>query len=75
LLLVNKDTIHPLRVWLKGFGKKSPVTTTYSAAEYSWQPDGRNGHSSRNLLPSTRRIPAEEPVSIPPWSLTVVSER
>jgi hypothetical protein len=75
LLLVNKDTIHPLRVWLKGFGEKSPVTTTYSAAEYSWQPDGRNGHSSRNLLPSTRRIPAEEPVSIPPWSLTVVSER
>ena len=75
LLVINKDPKKPVRLsgsFLRKEDKGSMTLTTYSPAEYAWHPDGTNGHPSRNLPPSSRSIPAGQPVEIPPWSITVL---
>jgi hypothetical protein len=72
LLAINKDAKHPARLSLKGFGGKVHTLITYSSAQYSWHADGANGHPSLNLPPATTKIPANQPIIIPPWSLSVL---
>ena len=77
LLVINKDPKHAVRFSLgnfKGFEATSSgnILITYSAKEYSWQAAGPNGHPSLNNPPSRRPIRIEEPITVPPWSISVV---
>jgi len=72
LLVINKDANTPLKLSVKGLGKASVMLTTYSSAYYSWRADGDNGHPSLNLPPLSTKIPAGQPITIPPWSLSVL---
>ena len=77
LLLINKNAGHPLR--LSGLASRpdSPFAhvcrlTTYSPEQYSWFADGRKGHPLLNLPPEQRDIPGNEPIVIPPWSISIL---
>jgi hypothetical protein len=72
LLVINKDPKKPVNVSLSGLSKSPHRFTSYSCSEYAWQPDGSQGHPSRNLAASTRSIPFDRSVSIPPWSIAVI---
>ena len=72
LLVINKDSGMPLKLSVKGLGKASVMLTTYSSAQYSWHADGANGHPSLNLPPASTKIPADQPITIPPGSLSVL---
>ena len=71
LLVINKDAKCPLRLSVKGLGKQFVTITTYSSAEYSWLPDGKDGKPLRNLPPS-KKVLSDQPINIPPWSLSVI---
>jgi hypothetical protein len=86
LLVINKDATHAVR--LSGIAsqeKKSEKLDasdalfrsprrlmTYSAGEYEWHADGKDGFPRRNLLPKSRVIEGDEPIIIPPWSIAVL---
>ena len=72
LLVINKDAKSPAKLSLKGFAGELHTVTTYSSAHYSWRADGDNGHPSLNLPPLSTKIPAGQPITIPPWSLSVL---
>jgi hypothetical protein len=72
LLVINKDPKKPVNVSLSGLSKSPHRFTSYSCSEYAWQADGSQGHPSRNLAASTRSIPWDHSVSIPPWSIAVI---
>jgi hypothetical protein len=72
LLVINKDAKHPATISIKGNARGFHTLTSYSSAKYSWYADGANGHPSHNLPPSTRALPSDQPISIPPWSLSVL---
>ena len=72
LLVINKDSGMPLKLSVMGLGKASVMLTTYSSAQYSWHADGANGHPSLNLPPASTKIPADQPITIPPGSLSVL---
>ena len=72
LLVINKDPKRPVRLSLKGLGKQSATLTTYSSAEYSWHADGEEGHPSRSLPPCHQQVSVDQPINIPPWSLSVI---
>ena len=71
LLVINKDAKCPLRLSVKGLGKQFVTITTYSSAEYSWLPDGKDGKPLRKLPPS-KKVLSDQPINIPPWSLSVI---
>ena len=79
ILAVNRDEIRPARLALrlKGAVLKGPVEVVqYSPANYTWKPDGYAGHPSRNLPPfRSTRPSAGAPITLPPYSLTVIRER
>ena len=72
LLVINKDAKAPAVLSVKGSGCEFRTVTTYSSAQYAWHPDGANGHPSLNLSPASTKIPVDQPLTIPPWSLSVL---
>jgi len=80
VLVINRDPTHAARLSVEGFssapGARDPaMLVTYSAAQYSWQADGPNGHPSRNDPPSRRTVRTEGPIVVPPWSVSVLRTR
>ena len=72
LLVINKDASHPARLSISGLGRELHTLITYSSAQYAWHVDGANGHPSRNLPPAFKKISANQPITIPPWSISVL---
>ena len=77
LLLINKDADHSLRLTGLSPLPDSPFAdgcrlTTYSAKQYSWFSDGKKGHPLHNLPPEHREILGNQPLVIPPWSISIV---
>lgn len=74
LLVINKDPNHSLRLSLKGSGSLSwpCLLMSYSEKEYAWHPNGAKGHPVRNDFPSTHAVQGNHPVTIQPWSISVL---
>ena len=74
LLLINKDPAHEVRIAIRGWNPwtGSARLVTYSADQYHWRDDGAEGHPTRNLPPSTKTLTSDQPINIPPWSLSVL---
>ena len=77
LLVINKHADHSLRLSGLTLGKNTPFAdscrlTTYSAKQYAWYANGKNGHPLRNLPPEHRDIPGNQPIVIPAWSLSIL---
>lgn len=74
LLVINKEATRPLTLSLAS----TPLTgscrlSTYSTREYAWQPGEEEGHPLRNLPPTVSTIMADKPVTLPPWSISVIT--
>jgi hypothetical protein len=82
LLVINKDPKRAVKLSLKQSGGKplfaAPfrlmTSWTYSAREYAWHAEEAKGHPLRNDPPSSKTLPGDQPILIPPWSLSVLSE-
>jgi len=74
LLLINKDPVHEVRIDFSGKNPWAGSTRliTYSPDQYHWQADGPTGHPTRNLPPSIKTLTSDQPITIPPWSLSVL---
>ncbi|MEI6323318.1 MAG: discoidin domain-containing protein [bacterium] len=74
ILVINKDTTHSWRLspLKKQLGGRCRFTT-YSAKEYLWKADGMDGHPLRNTTPKESVVFGDGEITIPPWSLTVVT--
>ncbi len=77
LLMINKDAVHSMRLSGKTSKSDAPFTgdsrlAAYSAKQYSWCADGKNGHPLRNLPPERRVISGNQPFVIPPWSISIL---
>ena len=73
LLVINKGASHSVNLSLRSHEFRGPCRlTTYSPKEYTWQPKGPNGHPIRNLPLSTSLVSGDKPLTIPPWSITVI---
>ena len=71
LLVINKDAGHAVR--LTGLPFSGPLRlTTYSGKEYQWDADGEHGNPVRNLPPEVRVTSENQPIIIPPWSISVL---
>ena len=74
LMLVNKD---PRRAWTvdirwgRAIGSRVDVFG-YSSAQYVWHAHGDRGFAQPDRPPAHGRRPSAAPVTLPPWSLTVV---
>jgi len=83
LLLVNRDnartwSVEPsvLQAGRGPQGLGGPLTRwQYSAAQYRWQEAGERGHPSVSLPPEMRVIDGAQPISLPPYSITVLVGR
>jgi len=73
LLVINKDPAQPFSLSLQGtpFQKRCRFTT-YSSKEYEWKAAGEEGHPVRNDSPTTLLLSTEKPVTLPPWSISVI---
>jgi hypothetical protein len=79
VLLLNKD---PARSWTLDVRAGAPGAeqalagsvdvVAYSRAQYAWHARGDHGFARPDLPPARGRRPAGAPVTLPPWSLTVV---
>jgi len=74
LLLINKDSVHGMRVSIKlgSLSARSRRLTTYSGKEYQWAANQQNGHPARRLPPSILDVSGNRPVTLPPWSISVL---
>jgi hypothetical protein len=74
LLLINKDSVHGMRVSLKlgSLSARSRRLTTYSRKQYQWVANQQNGHPARRLPPSILDVSGNRPVTLPPWSISVL---
>jgi hypothetical protein len=77
LLVFNKDEARGVRLSVGGsapwaHNQGAATLVTYSAAQYRWQADGPNGHPVRNDPPAVRTVRVDQPVVIPPWSMSVL---
>lgn len=78
LLLINKDSTHPVHLLIRGRNPwaGSARLVTYAADQYYWQADGPTGHPTRNLLPSqstiTSAISDNQCFTLPAWSLSIL---
>ena len=72
LLVINKDATHPATLSIKGVSGELHTVTTYSSSHYSWHADRANGYPSRHLPPSSKMLTPNQPITIPPWSLSVL---
>ena len=74
LLLINKDPVRAMSVSLKprALGTNALRLTTYPRKEYQWVVKQQNGHPSRNQPPSAQDVPGHRPVTVPPWSISVL---
>jgi hypothetical protein len=78
LLLINKSADQSLR--LTGifarpdspFGNAGRRLTTYSAEQYAWFADGKEGYPIRNLPPEHHNIAGKQPIVILPWSISIL---
>jgi len=80
-LLVNKDPVRSYRVAMR-FERHEPaasggerMVSSFSSAQYEWRADGPNGRPVRSDPPSRRTLPDDEPLVVPPFSITVVTTR
>ncbi len=82
IVLVNKD---PKKTWnidlsilnqstKKTSGLSSSHIIQYSRLQYHWVANGADGHPSLELPPVEKEITGNYPISLPPYSLTVVME-
>jgi hypothetical protein len=75
LLVINKNVSQSVSLSLKSTPlKEASRLVSYSAQNYVWRPDGATGHPLMNHAPSCFSLPAGQPVVIPPWSVSVISE-
>ena len=77
LLVFNKDETRGARLFVGGSAPwahagGAAILVTYSAAQYRWQADGPNGRPVRNDPPAVRTVRVDQPVVIPPWSVSVL---
>jgi hypothetical protein len=82
LLLVNRDPTHPRlidpRIAAKGSGGTRPLRGPidiwqYSSEQYEFKEDGENGHPVKNLPPKHNTTRSGARVTLPPYSVTVIS--
>jgi hypothetical protein len=71
LLLINKDDDSPINLSVQGI-KNRRTLITYSSINYAWHAAGAGGHPTRNLSPSSVTVSADQAITIPPWSLSVL---
>jgi len=75
LLVINKNVSQSVSLSLKSTPlKEASRLVSYSAQNYVWRPDGATGHPLINHAPSCFSLPSGQPVVIPPWSVSVISE-
>lgn len=77
LLMINKDPNQPVRVSFRSNRALHGEATliTYSSKEYHWHADGPNGRPTRNEPPSRRTVRADQPFTVPAWSVSVLKSR
>jgi hypothetical protein len=82
LLLVNRDPararIVDSRVAASGAGVARPLRGPidiwqYSSEQYEFKEDGENGHPVKNLPPNHSTTPVGAEVTLPPYSVTVIT--
>lgn len=82
ILLVNRDPAHERVVDVRiaatngagGRELRGPIETwQYSSAQYEFHEDGENGHPVRSLPPEHRTIDKTGTVTLPPYSITVIT--
>jgi F5/8 type C domain-containing protein len=73
LLLLNKD---PRRTFRTQTNLMAPFELIrYSQKQFAWRSAGENGKALRDLPPVRSNAPSNEPIALPPYSLTVVRGR
>jgi len=80
IMLVNKDQQHDHLVGINftdgrsvwRFAGKVSISQ-YSSAQYAWKEAEESGHPMRSQPPRRFRLPGNQLVRVPPFSLTVVS--
>ena len=86
LLLINKDPLKSWDVDVKILDRQTGDSSRlrlpadfyqYSRAQYAWQPERERGHPLRDLAPAHTVLPpgAASNLRLPPYSLTIVSEK
>jgi F5/8 type C domain len=69
LLLINKAD-HSVTVVVHGM--QADTLHSYGQGQYRWHAEGADGHPERNLPPSSLRLRADQPILIPPLSVSVI---
>ncbi len=80
ILIINKDPLRSCQVSLTAAGARLrwnyPIDSVrYSAADYTWVPAGALGHAALNRPPASSRIARSGPITVAPFSLTVIRGR
>jgi hypothetical protein len=82
VMMINRDRhAHRVHISLQGSaGGEQPLSagmikiTQYSSADYRWLDIGENSHPAKDLPPEHFLVPGDRAISLPAYSLTVVSE-
>jgi hypothetical protein len=79
VMLINKDRgrSYSARIRLGPGARLAPLLDEWqlSTAEYRWHPDGPRGHPSPDGPELHRALRSKDAIVLPPYSLTVLSER
>ena len=73
LLAINKNIKAPIILDLPKVFRGICRLSTYSADNYRWKADGVNGHPLYNRTPTVSKISEDQKITIPPWSLSVLT--
>jgi hypothetical protein len=82
-MLINKE---PQKKWVADISILNNLTKDgshlhfplhfiqYSRLQYHWKPNGPKGHPTLELPPLDKMLSLNNPLVLPPYSLTVISE-
>jgi F5/8 type C domain len=83
LMLINKDPVKALKTDIKILNRSTNQTSLlklpvelnqFSEKQYKWLAQGENSRPIRSLPPTETKITTGGPITLPPYSLTVVKE-
>ncbi|WP_131989487.1 discoidin domain-containing protein [Chthoniobacter flavus] len=74
LLMINKDPSRPALITLRGDRAFHGAATlvTYSARQYHWYAEGPHGRPTRNEPPLQRTVRADQLLTVPAWSISIL---
>ncbi len=75
MLVVNRDPASTVIARIAGLTRAQVEVWSFSSAEYVWHPQGRNGFARPDRAPRVTLATAGAPISLPPYSITVIRER